>query len=134
MVAANCNDQIPAKAYEYLRVSAARLLLALTDPAGDTADVIRRAGIDTIAPPNDSSVRFSPHWSISARLSVSDVSLARQQAVRMHQAGGRIGAVRACWIWPRSAEPRQRTGRDRIEICPEQTMRCWKRLVLAPAM
>ncbi|WP_311196886.1 glycosyltransferase [Rugamonas apoptosis] len=45
--AANCNHQIPAKLYEYLR--AGRPLLALTDPAGDTAATLRGAGIDTIA-------------------------------------------------------------------------------------
>lgn len=44
--AANCNDQIPAKLYEYLR--AARPLLALTDVAGDSAARLRRCGIDTI--------------------------------------------------------------------------------------
>ncbi|MBL8379813.1 MAG: glycosyltransferase [Burkholderiales bacterium] len=44
---AGCNDQIPAKAYEYLR--AGRPILAITDPAGDTADLVRRAGIDAIA-------------------------------------------------------------------------------------
>jgi hypothetical protein len=45
---ANCNAQIPAKLYEYLR--AQRPILALTDPAGDTAATLRNAGIDTIAP------------------------------------------------------------------------------------
>jgi glycosyltransferase involved in cell wall biosynthesis len=45
--ATNCNAQIPAKLYEYLR--ARRPLLALTDPAGDTAAALRAAGIDTIA-------------------------------------------------------------------------------------
>ena len=45
--AANCNHQIPAKLYEYLR--ARRPLLALTDSAGDTAQALRSAGIDTIA-------------------------------------------------------------------------------------
>lgn len=45
--AANCNYQVPAKLYEYLR--ARRPILALTDPAGDTAAVLRDAGIDTIA-------------------------------------------------------------------------------------
>jgi len=44
--AANCNSQIPAKLYEYLR--ARRPLLALTDAAGDTAATLRAAGIDTI--------------------------------------------------------------------------------------
>ena len=46
--AANCNYQVPAKLYEYLR--ARRPIVALTDPAGDTAAVLRDAGIDTIAP------------------------------------------------------------------------------------
>jgi len=46
--AANCNHQVPAKLYEYLR--ARRPILALTDPAGDTATTLRKAGIDTIAP------------------------------------------------------------------------------------
>ena len=46
--ASNCNHQVPAKLYEYLR--ARRPILALTDPIGDTAAVLRGAGIDTIAP------------------------------------------------------------------------------------
>lgn len=38
-----CNDQVPAKMYEYFR--ARRPILALTDPSGDTAaEVARRAG------------------------------------------------------------------------------------------
>jgi len=45
--AAICNHQVPAKLYEYLR--ARRPVLALTDPAGDTAAALRNAGIDTIA-------------------------------------------------------------------------------------
>jgi glycosyltransferase involved in cell wall biosynthesis len=46
--ASNCNHQVPAKLYEYLR--AGRPILALTDPIGDTAATLRAAGIDTIAP------------------------------------------------------------------------------------
>jgi hypothetical protein len=45
--ARNCNAQIPAKLYEYLR--AGRPILALTDPAGDTAQAMREAGLDSIA-------------------------------------------------------------------------------------
>lgn len=44
--AANCNHQIPAKIYEYLR--ARRPIFALTDPEGDTAGVLTEAGIDTV--------------------------------------------------------------------------------------
>ncbi|MCK9606061.1 MAG: glycosyltransferase [Methylomonas sp.] len=49
--ASNCNHQIPAKIYEYLR--AKRPILALTDPQGDTASVLRAAGITTIVPLDD---------------------------------------------------------------------------------
>lgn len=47
MQASNCNAQIPAKIYEYLR--AGKPILALTDPDGDTAGVLNRAGIKDIA-------------------------------------------------------------------------------------
>ena len=46
--AANCNEQIPAKLYEYLR--SGRPIVALTDPVGDTAGVARAAGVTAIAP------------------------------------------------------------------------------------
>jgi hypothetical protein len=49
--AANCNHQIPAKIYEYLR--AKRPILALTDPSGDTAGVLKDAGLSLIAPLDD---------------------------------------------------------------------------------
>jgi glycosyltransferase involved in cell wall biosynthesis len=45
--ASNCNEQVPAKFYEYLR--AGRPMLVLTDPAGDTAGVARSASITSIA-------------------------------------------------------------------------------------
>lgn len=47
MQASNCNAQIPAKIYEYLR--AGKPILGLTDPAGDTAGVLRQAGLQDIA-------------------------------------------------------------------------------------
>jgi glycosyltransferase involved in cell wall biosynthesis len=46
--AANCNAQVPAKLYEYLR--SGRPILALTDPAGDTARTLAAAGTGLIAP------------------------------------------------------------------------------------
>jgi glycosyltransferase involved in cell wall biosynthesis len=45
--ASNCNAQIPAKVYEYLR--AGRPILALTDPVGDTAGALRQAGLRDLA-------------------------------------------------------------------------------------
>jgi glycosyltransferase involved in cell wall biosynthesis len=47
MQASNCNAQIPAKLYEYMR--AGRPLLCLCDPAGDTAHVLREAGVGAMA-------------------------------------------------------------------------------------
>ena len=47
MQASNCNEQIPAKIYEYLR--AGKPILGLTDPVGDTAGVLRQAGLQDIA-------------------------------------------------------------------------------------
>lgn len=47
MQASNCNAQIPAKIYEYLR--AGKPILGLTDPDGDTAGVLVGAGLTDIA-------------------------------------------------------------------------------------
>ncbi len=51
MQSAGCNHQIPAKVYEYLR--AGRPIVALTDNAGDTAALLREAGVGLIAPLDD---------------------------------------------------------------------------------
>ena len=49
--ASNCNHQIPAKVYEYLR--ARKPIFALTDPQGDTAQVLQEAGVSFIVPLDD---------------------------------------------------------------------------------
>ncbi len=49
--AANCNHQIPAKLYEYLRTR--KPILALTDPLGDTAGVLKESGVSEITPLDD---------------------------------------------------------------------------------
>jgi hypothetical protein len=46
MQASNCNAQIPAKVYEYLR--AGKPVLGLTDPDGDTACALRSAGLNDV--------------------------------------------------------------------------------------
>ncbi|GAB6064072.1 glycosyltransferase [Deferrisoma palaeochoriense] len=48
---ASCNDQIPAKAYEYLRTR--RPILALTDPEGDTGRLLRKHPGVWLAPLED---------------------------------------------------------------------------------
>jgi glycosyltransferase involved in cell wall biosynthesis len=45
--ASNCNAQVPAKLYEYLR--AGRPIIALTDPAGDTARTLDSMGAGIMA-------------------------------------------------------------------------------------
>lgn len=54
--ASDCNHLIPAKLYEYLR--AGRPILALTDPQGDSAMLLREMGIDTVVP-LDSDIRIA---------------------------------------------------------------------------
>ena len=49
--ASNCNAQIPAKLYEYLR--AGRPIVVFADPVGDTARAARDAGINAIAALDD---------------------------------------------------------------------------------
>jgi len=52
MQGSNCNEQIPAKLYEYLR--ARRPILGLADPAGDTASTLRKGAVAHIARLEDS--------------------------------------------------------------------------------
>lgn len=52
MQGASCNEQVPAKLYEYLR--AGRPVLGLADPRGDTAEIMRNAGVAHIAALEDS--------------------------------------------------------------------------------
>jgi glycosyltransferase involved in cell wall biosynthesis len=47
MQAGDCNEQIPAKLYEYLR--AGRPIICLSDPEGDTIGLLRAAGLNTFA-------------------------------------------------------------------------------------
>lgn len=49
--AGNSNFQIPAKTYEYLR--SGRPILAIVDPRGDTANLLRETGEGTIVPISD---------------------------------------------------------------------------------
>lgn len=53
MQAANCNEQIPAKLYEYLR--SRRPVLGLADPAGDTGRTLRAAGVAQVVALEDSA-------------------------------------------------------------------------------
>ena len=85
--AANCNAQIPAKFYEYLR--ARRPLLALTDLQGDTADAMRAAGIDTIAPLDDAAAIAHALRRFLALARSAQAPLAPAATVAAHERGAR---------------------------------------------
>jgi hypothetical protein len=53
MQASNCNEQIPAKLYEYLR--SRRPILGLADPVGDTGHTLRANGVAHVARLEDSA-------------------------------------------------------------------------------
>src|SRR5207244_7439781 len=64
----SCNMQIPAKLYECLR--ARRPIFAMTDPAGDTAAVLKSEGIEFIVPldcKEDIAQNFSRFLSLGQR-------------------------------------------------------------------
>lgn len=75
--ASNCNAQVPAKLYEYVR--AQRPILALTDPRGDTAAKLEEIGTGLIAPLDSAA-------DIEAAL-MSFVRQAKSGAWRRPQAG-----------------------------------------------
>ena len=87
MQAANCNEQIPAKVYEYLR--ARRPIIGLTDPAGDTETVLRAAGVDTFARIDSSMdiARMLPTW--IAQVRCGEAVLPTLSAVQQASRGGR---------------------------------------------
>ena len=83
--AANCNDQVPAKLYEYLR--AGRPVLALTDAAGDTAATLRAAGIDTIGPLDDTAGLKAALLRFLELTAAGRAPLAAMETVRRHERG-----------------------------------------------
>lgn len=73
--ASNCNHQIPAKVYEYFRTG--KPIIALTDPAGDTAAMLREAGVSEVFALNDKEeiktalLRYVEDPAFKSQLSVS---------------------------------------------------------------
>ncbi|MDD2881482.1 MAG: glycosyltransferase [Rhodoferax sp.] len=88
MQASNCNAQIPAKVYEYLR--AGKPVLGLTDPNGDTAEALRSAGLNDV-------VRLN---------SADDIALALPALVQ------RIREGRATQAHPLAVQQASRLGRS----------------------
>lgn len=77
--ASNCNHQVPAKVYEYLR--AQRPVVGLTDKTGDTAGVMMNAGLGDIAPLDDSKAIAATLSSFLQKLEQGVAPVASQEAV-----------------------------------------------------
>jgi hypothetical protein len=91
--ASNCNWQIPAKAYEYLR--ARRPILALTDPDGDTARLLRSDGVDTIAPIDSRELIAQAIADFLARIRAGNAPLPDATRVMRHARRNRTAELAA---------------------------------------
>jgi glycosyltransferase involved in cell wall biosynthesis len=85
--ASNCNHQVPAKVYEYFR--ACRPIFAMTDARGDTASVLRDAGIDTIVPLDDANAIAKGLTAFLAQVRNGTAPLVPEADVERHSRRGR---------------------------------------------
>ena len=89
--ASNCNHQIPAKVYEYFR--AKRPILALTDPAGDTAGLLARCGLRTIARLDSASDIRIALMKFLTSLAENSYHLVSEDIVRMYSRKSQTNAL-----------------------------------------
>jgi glycosyltransferase involved in cell wall biosynthesis len=80
MQSADCNAQVPAKLYEYLR--AGRPVLCLGDPKGDTAHVCRAAGLLDIAQLEDTEAIAEALFRFVEALHMQRAALPTPEVVR----------------------------------------------------
>jgi glycosyltransferase involved in cell wall biosynthesis len=80
--AANCDHQIPAKAYEYLRLR--RPILALTSDIGDTAALLRSTGGATLVDLADEEAIYRALPDFLASIARGDHSLPDESAARKY--------------------------------------------------
>ncbi len=85
--ASNANAQVPAKVYEYFR--ARRPIFAMTDLQGDTAAVLRSAGIDTFVPLDDSAAIARGLEDFLSRVRAGTAPLVPMEEVARHSRRGR---------------------------------------------
>jgi hypothetical protein len=114
--AANCNRQVPAKLYEYLR--ARRPILALTDLAGDTATTLRHAGIDSIAPLDDKNEIRQALGRFIRLVKTGDAPRLSEEAIRGYSRRARtqeLASVLNAYCWA-DEQPRW------IELNDEKTL------------
>jgi hypothetical protein len=91
--ASNCNHQIPAKAYEYLR--AQRPVLALTDPSGDTAQLITETQAGMVVPLDDANAIETGLRRFIPAIESSSPPIAPMDVVRRHSRRARASELAA---------------------------------------
>jgi len=91
--ASNCNQQIPAKLYEYVR--AKRPVLALTDPIGDTAITLRGAGLTSLARLDDAASIAAAIPAFIARVRAGGETVATPEAIAASSREGRARSFAA---------------------------------------
>lgn len=93
MQASNCNEQIPAKLYEYLR--ARRPILGLADPAGDTGRTLLSQGITDVARLEDTGRVEAALLAFLDRLRSGTVPLPAAEQVALLSRQGRAAQLAA---------------------------------------
>ncbi len=91
--ASNCNHQVPAKIYEYLR--ARRPIFAMTDAAGDSARVLTGAGVDTVVPLDSQHQIAEGLRRFLDALRRGTAPLASPEEIRRHSRRSRAGELAA---------------------------------------
>jgi glycosyltransferase involved in cell wall biosynthesis len=91
--ASNCNHQVPAKLYEYLR--AGRPILALTDATGDTAATLHAAGVGMVAPLDAAAAIAAVLPRFMAQVADGVAPLASAAVVAQHSRQARSAALAA---------------------------------------
>lgn len=89
--ASNCNEQIPAKFYEYLR--ARRPIIGLTDPDGDTGRAMREAQVTHIAKLEDADAVEGTLLDFLSALSADRLALPPEKVVRQAARSLRVGVL-----------------------------------------
>lgn len=89
--ASSCNEQIPAKIYEYLR--ACRPIVGLTDPIGDTANVLRQAGAPWICDLDDADKIAASLKKWIRALNESEAPIPSGEAVKKCSRRGRSSSL-----------------------------------------
>jgi len=80
--AANCNHQIPAKVYEYIR--AKKPIFALTDPDGDTAGVLNEVGCPFIVPLDNKQMIAENLSEFLRKLKQGDLVVVEDTLIKQH--------------------------------------------------